>query len=54
MAASFRNLRVEREGPVARVVLARPQTRNAFDEELIRELTDAFLDLGIEEGVRVV
>jgi methylglutaconyl-CoA hydratase len=51
---AFRYLRVAREGAVARVALARPETRNAFDEELIRELTDAFLDLGLEEGVRVV
>jgi methylglutaconyl-CoA hydratase len=54
MGTSFRHLRVEREGAVRRVALSRPATRNAFDEELIRELTDAFLDAGVEEGVRAV
>ncbi|HEY7863309.1 MAG TPA: enoyl-CoA hydratase-related protein [Thermoanaerobaculia bacterium] len=54
MATGFRYLRVSREGPVARVAIARPETRNAFDEDLIRELTEAFLDLGVAEGLRVV
>jgi len=39
-------LRVERDGPVLRIVLARPERRNAFDAALIGELTDAFADVG--------
>jgi methylglutaconyl-CoA hydratase len=39
-------LRVERDGAVLRVTLARPERRNAFDAELIRELTTAFSDVG--------
>jgi methylglutaconyl-CoA hydratase len=39
-------LRIERDGHVLRVTLAKPQRRNAFDAELIRELTDAFSDVG--------
>jgi methylglutaconyl-CoA hydratase len=39
-------LRVERDGPVLRVTLARPERRNAFDAALIAELTDAFGDVG--------
>jgi enoyl-CoA hydratase/carnithine racemase len=39
-------LRIERDGPVLRVTLARPERRNAFDAELIRDLTDAFADVG--------
>jgi methylglutaconyl-CoA hydratase len=39
-------LRVEREGPLLRVTLARPERRNAFDAELIGELTEAFADVG--------
>ena len=35
-------LRVERDGPVLRVTLARPEQRNAFDAELIAELTETF------------
>jgi methylglutaconyl-CoA hydratase len=39
-------LRVEREGEVLRVTLARPERRNAFDAALIAELTDAFAYVG--------
>jgi len=39
-------LRVERDGDVLRVTLARPERRNAFDAELIADLTDAFADVG--------
>jgi methylglutaconyl-CoA hydratase len=38
-------LRVEREGSVLRVTLARPERRNAFDAELIAALTEAFADV---------
>lgn len=40
------NLRVERDGPVLRVTMARPERRNAFDAPVIAELTDAFADVG--------
>ena len=39
-------LRVERDEDVLRVTLARPDRRNAFDAALIRELHDAFADVG--------
>jgi methylglutaconyl-CoA hydratase len=39
-------LRVERDGPILRVTLARPERRNAFDAELIGELREAFHDVG--------
>ena len=39
-------LRVERDGELLRVTLARPERLNAFDAELIRELHDAFADGG--------
>jgi methylglutaconyl-CoA hydratase len=35
-------LRVERDGDLLRVTMARPERRNAFDAELIYELTEAF------------
>jgi methylglutaconyl-CoA hydratase len=44
-------LRVEREGPVLRVTLARPERRNAFDAALIAELTQAFSDVGNARAV---
>jgi methylglutaconyl-CoA hydratase len=49
-------LRVERLGPVARVVLDRPEVRNAFNAELIGALTDAFATLADEpsDALRVV
>jgi len=45
------NLRVEREGPILRVTLARPDRRNAFDAELIRELAEVFVDVGRARAV---
>ena len=47
-------LRLEREGARARVVLARPEVRNAFNAELIARLCDAFTALAAEPAVRVV
>ena len=35
-------LRVERDGDLLRVTMARPERRNAFDAELIHDLTEAF------------
>ena len=39
-------LRVERDAGILRVTLARPERRNAFDADLIRELGEAFADVG--------
>ncbi len=39
-------LRLERQGPLARVTLARPERRNAFDRELIEALARAFRQVG--------
>ena len=44
-------LRIERDGPLLRVTLARPERRNAFDAGLIRELTEAFADVGDARAV---
>jgi methylglutaconyl-CoA hydratase len=44
-------LRIEREGPLLRVTLARPERRNAFDAALIAELTDTFADVGDARAV---
>ena len=44
-------LRVERDGPVLRVTLARPERRNAFDGVLVAELTAAFDDVGDARAV---
>jgi methylglutaconyl-CoA hydratase len=39
-------LRTEREGPLLRIAMARPERRNAFDAGLIDELAAAFADVG--------
>ncbi len=44
-------LRIDRDGHVLRVTLARPDRRNAFDAALIAELTDAFSDVGDARAV---
>src|SRR3954467_526882 len=44
-------LRVERDGEVLRVTLARPERRNAFDAQLIADLTAAFADAGHARAV---
>jgi len=41
-------LRVERDGPVARITLDRPEVRNAFDAELIGELRTTFDSMAAE------
>jgi methylglutaconyl-CoA hydratase len=47
-------LRIEREEARARVVLARPAVRNAFNAELIARLGEAFISLGADPQVRVI
>lgn len=46
-------LRVSRDGPFARVTLDRPEVRNAFNAELIRELRAAFEALATEPPDRL-
>ena len=44
-------LRIERDGDVLRVTLARPASRNAFDAALIAELSEVFVDVGTARAV---
>jgi methylglutaconyl-CoA hydratase len=44
-------LRIERDDDVLRITLARPETRNAFDDTLIAELAEAFVDVGKARAV---
>ena len=53
-AGAFQSLRLERSGAVARITLARPEVRNAFDERLIEELTRAVTQIGEDSAVRVL
>jgi methylglutaconyl-CoA hydratase len=45
-------LKIQADGPVLRMTLDRPEVRNAFNEELIASLTEAFVTL--PTGTRVV
>ena len=47
-------LRIERDEDVLRIVLARPETRNAFDGTAIAELAEAFVDVGKARAVVLV
>lgn len=47
-------IRLDRDGPVARLALARPSVHNAFDDDLIAELTGALEALDTDAGVRAV
>jgi methylglutaconyl-CoA hydratase len=44
-------LRIERDGHVLRITIDKPERRNAFDAELIRELTEAFSDVADARAV---
>jgi methylglutaconyl-CoA hydratase len=47
-------LEVTKQGGVARVTLNRPELRNAFDDVLIGQLKEAFLDIQDDPAVRVM
>ncbi len=51
MVSTMEALRVERDGAILSVTLARPHRRNAFDATLIAELTEAFADVGDARAV---
>jgi methylglutaconyl-CoA hydratase len=52
-APASARLRTVQEGPVRRLVLARPEVRNAFDDRLIAELTEAVGRLAADSETRV-
>jgi methylglutaconyl-CoA hydratase len=47
-------LSMRREGAVLRIALSRPEVRNAFDDALIAELTEAFTGVSETSDARVV
>jgi len=51
---NYETIRVEQDGAVARVVLNRPEIRNAFNQVMIRELRAAFAALEEVTELRVV
>ncbi|MCK9514955.1 MAG: enoyl-CoA hydratase/isomerase family protein [Ottowia sp.] len=48
------SIKTETRGHVATVTLARPDVRNAFNDAMIAELAQAFIDLGQDESVRAI
>ena len=48
------SLAVVRQGPVGLVTMNRPERHNAFDDVLIRELTESLRSMEAEEGIRIV
>ena len=51
---AFTTLIVTREGKIATVTLNRPDTRNAFNEETIAEITQVFSELGADDELRAI
>ena len=51
---AFNTLHLAREGKIATVTLNRPDTRNAFNEETIAEITRAFRELGADDDLRAI
>ena len=47
-------IRIATQGQVATVVLSRPEVRNAFNDEVIAELSHAFTALGDDPAVRAI
>lgn len=50
----MKHLLLTAEGGVATVTLNRPEMRNAFNDEVIAELTEAFTELGARDDVRCI
>ena len=51
---TYQTLEIERQSGVAWVWLNRPEVRNAFNDQMIAELTAAFTELGQDGDVRVM
>lgn len=51
----MKTLKIERDARgVALIAMNRPEVHNAFDEAMIREVIEAFRDLGGDDSVRVI
>ena len=47
-------LNVDIQKPIARITFDRPDLHNAFNDELIRRVTEAFVEVGANPDVRVI
>lgn len=50
----WQTLDIGRQAHVATVMLNRPDVRNAFNDTAIAEITQAFRELGVDDGVRAI
>ena len=50
----FQTLDIKLEAQAAHIILNRPEVRNAFNEKMIAELTQAFREVANNEAVRVI
>lgn len=48
------SLAIERQGPIGLITMNRPERHNAFDDELVRALTEALRSMEAEDGIRLV
>ena len=51
---SYTTLDITRDGKVATVTLNRPDVRNAFNEQTIADITQAFRELGADASLRAI
>ncbi|MGB6056257.1 MAG: enoyl-CoA hydratase/isomerase family protein [Burkholderiaceae bacterium] len=51
---AYQTLELRRDGRAASVILNRPEVRNAFDDTVIAELTQAFRELAADTDVRAI
>ena len=54
MEKNYETIKIERDGPVARVFFCRPEIHNAFNDTLIYEMTDLFAALKEDQDLRVI
>jgi enoyl-CoA hydratase/carnithine racemase len=52
--ANYSDIRIEVEAPMAWLVLARPEKRNAISHRMLSELSDALYRLSEDDSIRVV
>jgi methylglutaconyl-CoA hydratase len=51
---NYSTIKLETESGVANILLSRPDIRNAFNEVMIAELTDAYKEAGGRDDIRII
>ena len=50
----FKDIRYDKEGPLAWITLARPESRNAFTPDMFNEIIAAVTDAKAEDSIKVI